>query len=245
MLAVNNRSINKGEEPMPLSVFVIADSPYQHKAICKIYDTAGFRTYGYYDTQNPVSSIQSTKPDVVVMATETGIANALELSQKIKSQIDVPVIVSPQFHDEVEEISCLATGIDDYISRDRNQRILVTRTNALISREKARLNPSRNILVHNDLKLSLDNRVAMIGEQILNLTRTEFELLAILMNNKHRVVHRQELLDRVWGTWFGDDHILEVHISRLRRKIELKGGPRIAIAVRGVGYRLDAGQIKF
>jgi DNA-binding response OmpR family regulator len=63
------------------------------------------------------------------------------------------------------------------------------------------------------------------------------------MHNKHRVVNRQELLDRVWGTWFGDDHLLEVHISRLRRKIEINGGPRIAIAVRGVGYRLDVGHI--
>jgi DNA-binding response OmpR family regulator len=155
----------------------------------------------------------------------------------------VPVIVSPQFHDEIEEISCLSAGADDYVARDRNQRILVTRTTAVIGREKARQNPTRNVLIHKELKISLDNRIAMIGEKLLNLTRTEFELLAILMHNKSRVVHRQELLDRVWGTWFGDDHILEVHISRLRRKIELCGGPRIAVAVRGVGYRLDVGQI--
>jgi DNA-binding response OmpR family regulator len=119
----------------------------------------------------------------------------------------------------------------------------VTRTAAVVGREKARLNPTRNTMSHKDLIVSLDNRIVSFGQTIINLTRTEFELLAILMHNKHRVVHRQELLDRVWGTWFGDDHILEVHISRLRRKIELHGGPRIAVAVRGVGYRLDVAQL--
>lgn len=228
---------------MPLSVFVIADSPAQHKAVCKIYDTAGFRTYSHYETQNPINALQYVKPDVVVMATENGIGDALSICQKVRAQIDVPVIVSPMFHDEIEEISCLSSGVDDYISRDRNQRILITRTAALISREKSRQNPIHNVLEHKQIKLNLENRLVIIGELLLNLTRTEFELLAILMQNKHRVVHRQELLDRVWGTWFGDDHILEVHISRLRRKIELKGGPRIAIAVRGVGYRLDTAQI--
>jgi DNA-binding response OmpR family regulator len=228
---------------MALSVFVIADSPAQQRAVCKIYDTAGFRTFSHYEDQNPIAALHQAKPDVVVMATENGIGNALSICQQVRAQLDLPVIVSPQFHDEVEEVSCLSAGADDYVSRDRNQRILVTRTTAVIGREKARLNPIRNLLVHKDLKLNIENRIAMVGEKSLDLTRTEFELLAILMHNKHRVVHRQELLDRVWGTWFGDDHILEVHISRLRRKIELHGGPRIAIAVRGVGYRLDAGQI--
>jgi DNA-binding response OmpR family regulator len=228
---------------MALSVFVIADSPAQQRAVCKIYDTAGFRTFSHYEDQNPIAALHQAKPDVVVMATENGIGNALSICQQVRAQLDLPVIVSPQFHDEVEEVSCLSAGADDYVSRDRNQRILVTRTTAVIGREKARLNPIKNLLVHKDLKLNIENRIAMVGETSLDLTRTEFELLAILMHNKHRVVHRQELLDRVWGTWFGDDHILEVHISRLRRKIELHGGPRIAIAVRGVGYRLDAGQI--
>ena len=228
---------------MPLSVFVIADSPIQQRAVCKIYDTAGFRTYGHQTSQNPFSALYQAQPDVVVMATENGIGNALEICQRVRSQIDVPVIVTPQFHDDVEEISCLSGGADDYIARDRNQRILVTRTAAVVGREKARLNPTRNTMSHKDLMVSLDNRIVSFGQTIINLTRTEFELLAILMHNKHRVVHRQELLDRVWGTWFGDDHILEVHISRLRRKIELHGGPRIAVAVRGVGYRLDVAQL--
>lgn len=224
---------------MPLSVYVIADNTAQQKAVCKIYDTAGFRTYSQSNTSNPLQALYQTQPDVVVMATENGIGNALAVCQQVRSQIDVPVIVSPQNHDEVEEISCLSAGADDYVPRDRDQRILITRTTALISREKSRLNHTRNLLIHKEIKLSIDNRIAMIGEKLLNLTRTEFELLAILMHNKHRVVHRQELLDRIWGSWFGDDHLLEVHISRLRRKIELSGGPRIAIAVRGVGYRLD------
>ena len=79
-----------------------------------------------------------------------------------------------------------------------------------------------------------------VENNVVELTRTEFDLLAILMENSHRVVHRQELLDRIWGTWYGDDHVLETHISRMRKKVTDARGPRVAWAVRGVGYRLSS-----
>jgi DNA-binding response OmpR family regulator len=75
----------------------------------------------------------------------------------------------------------------------------------------------------------------------LDLTRIEFDLLAILLEHPTRVVPREELVSRVWGSWFGDDHVVEVHLSRLRAKVVRAGGPRIGVAVRGVGYRLGLG----
>ena len=74
-----------------------------------------------------------------------------------------------------------------------------------------------------------------------DLTRIEFDLLGILLEQPTRVVPRDELVSRVWGSWFGDDHVVEVHLSRLRAKVVRAGGPRIGVAVRGVGYRLGLG----
>jgi DNA-binding response OmpR family regulator len=79
-----------------------------------------------------------------------------------------------------------------------------------------------------------------VGGQELALTRIEFDLLALLMEDPGRVVPREEIVSRVWGDWFSDDHVVEVHLSRLRRKVSDAGGPRVGTAVRGVGYRLGA-----
>ena len=79
-------------------------------------------------------------------------------------------------------------------------------------------------------------RVASVDGVELDLTRTEFDLLVMLMDNPRRVVNREALLEGVWGSWYGDDHVVEVHMSRLRSKVKAAGGPRIGVAVRGVGY---------
>jgi DNA-binding response OmpR family regulator len=86
------------------------------------------------------------------------------------------------------------------------------------------------------------SRMVYVNEEPVHLTRTEFDLLAMLLAQPQRVFTRAELIGAVWGeTWFGDDHFVETHASRLRRKISAAGGPRIAAAVRGVGYRLIDG----
>jgi DNA-binding response OmpR family regulator len=71
----------------------------------------------------------------------------------------------------------------------------------------------------------------------LNLTRTEFDLLALFIGAPQRIFSRDELLDGVWGSWYGDDHVVEVHISRLRRKVKAASGLRVCVAVRGIGYK--------
>jgi DNA-binding response OmpR family regulator len=88
------------------------------------------------------------------------------------------------------------------------------------------------------LTVDTETRVATVDETELDLTRTEFDLLVMLMDNPRRVVNRQALLEGVWGSWYGDDHVVEVHMSRLRTKVKAAGGPRIGVAVRGVGYKL-------
>ncbi len=97
-------------------------------------------------------------------------------------------------------------------------------------------------LNYDNLLLDGLSRMVYVSGSPIHLTRTEFDLLAMLMAQPQRVFTRAELIKAVWGeTWFGDDHFVETHASRLRRKISAAGGPRIAAAVRGVGYRLVDG----
>lgn len=154
---------------------------------------------------------------------------------------DLPVIVSGGGEDENEEVECLAAGARDYVLASRGLRIVVLRTDQHIRRAQLASAGVQPIIV-GEFRLHADTRVASFQGRSLNLTRTEFEVMNVLMTNAHRVVHRRELIDRVWGTWYGDPHVLETHLSRLRHKVNSAGGPRIATPVRGVGYRLTTSE---
>jgi len=88
------------------------------------------------------------------------------------------------------------------------------------------------------LAVDTDAREARLDGVPVDLTRTEFDLLVALIENPTRVVTRDALLQRVWGEWYGDWHVVEVHMSRLRNKVKKAGGPSVGTAVRGVGYKL-------
>jgi DNA-binding response OmpR family regulator len=220
-------------------VLVLSNCALQRAAVQHIYESAGYISYQSVDSQ-PHMAIEKYKPDVIVIAPSNESPSPAPLCQQIRAVSSVPVIVSPQIHDDFEEMNLLAAGADDYISRERNHRVLTLRTGALLNRFKDRNRNRKSDIQIGKLTLNLDARVADYAGQYIPLTRTEFDLLAILMRNTHRVVHREELLNKVWGAWYGDDHLLEVHISRLRKKVLAVSGPKICHPVRGVGYRLTS-----
>ena len=98
--------------------------------------------------------------------------------------------------------------------------------------------PASSVLSAGEVSIDVDTRRAFVAKQEVHLTRTEFELLRLLLSARDRVLPRAEIVRAIWGDWPGDDHLIEVHVSRLRRKIVTAGGPSIVEAVRGVGYRL-------
>ena len=224
-------------ETMEKSVLILSNCPLQTQAVQHIYQSAGFQSIKVTDG-NTRNALEHSRPDIVVVAPRNQSVSMAPTCQQVRALSPVPMIASPQFHDDIDEMNLLAAGADDYVARDRNHRILIMRTEALLHRFALRQRLNTSVLTMGKLTLDLDTRLVHFGETNIALTRTEFDLLTVLLQNSHRVVHREELLNRVWGTWYGDDHILEVHISRLRRKIEKLGGPRILHPVRGVGYRL-------
>ena len=227
---------------MQSTVLIFSNCPLQTQAVRHIYDAAGFKSFQSNES-TAKNALEEVKPDVVVIAPRNDEASLTELCQRVRSHSDVPIIVSPQFYNEHEELNNLAAGADDYVSRERSPRILLARTESLINRTASSKRLNSATLNLGILQVNLDTRTVTYGDVMIDMTRTEFDLLAIMLKNMHRVVHREELLNRVWGSWYGDDHILEVHISRLRRKIQKVGGPRLLHPVRGIGYRfLSHGQ---
>jgi DNA-binding response OmpR family regulator len=141
------------------------------------------------------------------------------------------------------ELVAFAAGADDYLVKPLDPRVLLARLAHHISHESGQLpaaaEPIDSSLNYETITLDLKARTVDIQGSPLHLTRTEFEILALLMSEPHRVFTQREMLDSVWQEdWFGDERLLQNHCSRLRRKIRDLAGPQVVIASRGVGYQL-------
>ena len=159
-----------------------------------------------------------------------------EVCREIRRTSDVPIIMLTAKDDEVDKVVGLEIGADDYVTKPFSTRELIARMKAVLRRGV--VGPS-GALEAGDIRLDPDRReVTVRGEQV-HLPKKEFDLLELLMENGGRVVTRETLIDRVWGSdYFGDMRTLDVHIKRLRAKTETDpADPKHLLTVRGVGYR--------
>ncbi len=182
----------------------------------------------------------------------------------------IPIVVLSPVPDELAEVAAFAAGADDFVVWPSPSRALAARLTSLARRARlvwggatggrsdpdaavveadirpvspavaAQATPISSVLSAGMVSIDVDTRRAFVARQEIHLTRTEFELLRLLLSARDRVLPRAEIVRAIWGDWPGDDHLIEVHVSRLRRKIVTAGGPSIVEAVRGVGYRLRA-----
>lgn len=160
-----------------------------------------------------------------------------DVCREIRRTSDVPIIMLTAKDEEVDKIVGLEIGADDYVTKPFSTRELIARVKAVLRRGTGV--PAPDALEAGDIRLDPDRReVTVRGEQV-HLPKKEFDLLELLMENAGRVVTRETLIDRVWGSdYFGDMRTLDVHIKRLRAKTEADpADPKHLLTVRGVGYR--------
>jgi DNA-binding response OmpR family regulator len=188
------------------------------------------------DRSRAAESIRAHSPDLVILAPTRSGADSFEVCRVVRSISQTPILVLAAGDDEVDELMAFASGADDYLPVSKSIRLLRARVGALLRRSE----PPEVSGLHavGDLVVDTEMRRVTVGGAHLHLTRIEFELLVALLENRHRVVPRSELIARIWGPWPGDDHVVEVHLSRMRNKILAAGGPRLGEPSPGFGYRL-------
>ena len=197
---------------------------------------AGYSVAEAHDGQSAIQAYHAHQPDLVVLDIGLGAMDGLEVCRRLRTFGSVPIVFLTARADEVDQLVGFAAGGDDYVTKPFSPKLLVARIGSVLKRGRIDdIEPSRFTL--GDLSIDLESREARVGQSRLDLTRTEFDLLAALLENPKRVVPRRELVERVWGDWYGDDHMIEVHMSRMRSKVTKAGGPKIGVAVRGVGYK--------
>ncbi|NEK86748.1 response regulator transcription factor [Blastococcus saxobsidens] len=224
--------------PVPRSVLVIEDDARIRRMVQMTLTREGFEVAEVATGEDGLVRLAARPFDVVLLDLRLPGMNGFEVCREIRRTSTTPVIMVTARSDSDDVVAGLEAGADDYVTKPFVPKELVARVRALTRR--AREVEEIPVITVGDLEISpLAGSVTRDG-RALELTRTEFRLFTELATDRGRVLSREELLQRVWGyDYFGDSRLVDVHIRRLRKKIETDpANPEVVTTVRGMGYRV-------
>jgi DNA-binding response OmpR family regulator len=168
--------------------------------------------------------------------------DGIEACRRIRTFSDAYIVMLTARVEEIDRIVGLSTGADDYVTKPFSAAELVARVRAMLRRPRTGGSEGARVRRFGPLTLDLAAREVRLDGQLVELTRLEFELLGALSERPRLVLSRRQLLERVWGpSWFGDEHVVDVHVANLRQKLaDDPRAPRFIRTVRGVGYAMVA-----
>lgn len=201
----------------------------------------GYQVTTVADGAQVLEVFEALRPDLVLLDLMLPNLPGTEVCRQIRSRSAVPLIMLTAKDSEVDIVVGLELGADDYITKPYSSRELIARIRAVLRRRMDSEYDEPSVLNVGQIELDTDSHVVKIGKVETPMPLREFELLEILMRNAGSVLTRAQLIDRIWGLdYFGDTKTLDVHIKRLRSRIEADPKkPQRLVTVRGVGYRLE------
>ncbi|MGY1624144.1 response regulator [Geodermatophilus sp. SYSU D00965] len=230
-------------------LLVVEDDDPIRTALRWALEDEGYDVAEAVSGEEAVAVVATAAPDLMVVDLMLGPMDGFEVIREVRRDHDLPIIVVSARADTLDIVAALEAGADDYVTKPFQVKEITARLRALRRRAgsgSAHDNASPPEVVldrHPAAPLVLREMRGTVhrGDEQVPLTLTEFRLLCELASAPGRVFSRQALLERVWSHgFFGDERIVDVHIRRLRTKVELDpGAPRIVVTVRGLGYRLD------
>ncbi|MFC3241324.1 response regulator [Gordonia humi] len=229
---------------------VVEDEPDLAGLVASYLERDGFETTVTGDGAAAIDLARGVDPDVMVLDLGLPGLDGVEVCRRLREFSDAYVVMLTARTEEVDTLIGLSVGADDYMTKPFSPRELSARIQARIRRPRAGLggprppSPTRGLRVFGDLAVDVAAREVTVGGRPIHLTRTEFDVLAVLSADPGVVVTRSGLIGAVWRTgWDGADHLVDVHIGHLRRKLgddAVRG--RYVRTVRGVGYRMGDGR---
>ena len=197
----------------------------------------GYDVHAVADGAQALEALMTESPDVIVLDVMMPGVDGLVACRRIREKgIRTPVLMLTARHDVADRVAGLDAGADDYLVKPFDLEELLARLRALVRRGTV-VEVDTQVLALGDLRLDLARREVVRGDRAIDLTKTEFELLALLMHNAGIVLTREVIYERIWGYDFEtNSKSLDVYIGYLRRKTEGAGEPRMIHTVRGVGY---------
>ena len=227
----------------PAHVLVVDDETVLAGMVANDLQRAGFRTSVAHDGIRAVELALAEAPDVVVLDLGLPGKDGLQVCQEIRRHSDCYILMLTARNEEIDKLVGLSSGADDYMTKPFSARELVARVQVLLRRPRAdrvRDEPSRLV---GTLRLDPAGRRVWVNQVEVELTRTEFDVLDVLSARPKAAFTRRQLVDAVWGEdWVGDEHLVDVHIGHLRRKLVAVADLPFVDTVRGVGYRMGPAQ---
>ncbi len=225
------------------SVLLVEDEDSFIEALTLGLKREGFSVRVARDGAEALDVFDEVNPDVVLLDVMLPKISGIDVCRELRSRSDVPIILVTAKSAEIDTVVGLEMGADDYITKPYRLRELVARIRAVLRRRPAPATDvfpeDRDVVKVGDVHVDHQRHEVVIRGQEVQLPLKEFELLAILLENAGRVLTRDLLMDRVWGSdYVGDTKTLDVHIKRLRAKVEVDPGePDRIVTIRGLGYK--------
>jgi two-component system response regulator RegX3 len=235
----------------PPTVLLAEDEESFIDALVIGLDSEGFRVVVARDGQEAVRMFEENHPDLVLLDMMLPKMSGIDVLRSIRVRSNVPIIMVTAKGTEIDTVVALEVGADDYVTKPYRLRELVARMRTALRRAsqaqdlagaaELALEVDASSLEAGEVLIDLHQRRVYVRGEEVYLRRKEFELLRTLLENAGRVMTRDSLIDRVWGTdYIGDTKTLDVHVKRLRARVEEDPAvPRLITTVRGVGYRFD------
>ena len=194
------------------------------------------------DGPSAITAFDQTEPDLILLDLMLPGLPGTEVCREIRSRSAVPIIMLTAKDSEIDIVVGLELGADDYVTKPYSTRELLARIRAVLRRRTEIDDYDEAILEGGRVRMDIDRHTVEVDGTPVPMPLKEFELLELLMRNPGRVLTRGQLIDRVWGSdYFGDTKTLDVHIKRIRSKIESQPSePVQLVTVRGLGYRFEA-----
>ena len=228
----------------PPLILVVDDEASYRDALSVALEREGFRVALAADGQEALDQFEATQPALVLLDVMLPRISGVDVCRDIRSRSRVPIIMVTARSAEIDAVVGLEVGADDYVSKPFRLRELIARVRAALRRsseEEAVDTVTQEVLEVGDVRLDAGRHEVFVRDEPVPLPLKEFELLELLLANAGRVLTRDVLIDRIWGpNYFGDTKTLDVHIKRLRSKVETDPTrPGRIVTVRGVGYRYE------
>ncbi len=221
-------------------VLVVEDEPDLAAVVAAYLRNEGFEVDIAANGPEAVSMARALEPDLIALDIMLPGFDGLEVCRQVRAFSDSYVIMLTARDDEIDKVIGLSVGADDYVVKPFSPRELTARIRAMLRRPRGlhdEATPHRGRTLGH-LRVDPDARKAWLDDEELDLTRTEFDLLDTLTAAPRRAFSRRQLIDAVWGQdWYGDEHIVDVHIGHLRKKLDDDAtAPTYIRTVRGIGY---------
>ena len=226
----------------PLRVLVVDDEVALAGVVANYLQREGFDTRLVHDGPTAVETARAWHPDLIVLDVMLPGLDGVEVCRQLRTFSDAYVIMLTARDEEVDKVVGLSVGADDYLVKPFSPRELIARVRAMLRRPRAATTAADPLTV-GDLRVDVAARTVTVDGRLVELTRTEFDLLATMAAHPKTAFSRRQLIDEVWGgDWYGDEHVVDVHVGHLRRKLgDDAGEPRLIRTVRGIGYGMGAG----